>query len=402
MNKFLLSFLCIFLSLSPFNLKANSSSPFEPFTGKIKKNKVRLRLQPTYDSQVLRDLKKNDLILVIDETEDFYVIHPLEDMHAYIFRTFVLDNVVEGQRVNVRLKPELDAPIVAQLNSGDTVNGTVDSNNPKWLEIKIPSHARFYIAKEYVENYGEASLRDRLQRKLQEGNQLLQTTEQMSQLEMEKPFEKIQLENIQTNYAHLIADFLEFPAISQKAQALQSHLSESYIEKKVAYLENKVKDNIVTSTLENKNKQLQAELQLQKSKIARLEKTTSKENAPVSSTTQATYKLPHHMTSWMPVEEQFFNAWAKQTGQHDPNLFYRDQKQSAFKIKGIIEPYNRLVKNKPGDYLLVNSASKLPLAYLYSTLINLQDYVGHEISLLVSPRPNHHYAFPAYFVLSFE
>lgn len=68
---------------------------FEPFTGKITKNKVRLRLQPTYDGPVLKELKRNDLLVILGEVEDFYAVQPPTDIQAYVFRTYVLDNVVE-------------------------------------------------------------------------------------------------------------------------------------------------------------------------------------------------------------------------------------------------------------------------------------------------------------------
>jgi len=389
---------------SPSNFATTSSSSglttFEPFTGRITKNKVRLRLQPTYDGQVLKDFKKNDLIVVVGEADDFYAIQPLSDMRAYIFRTFVLDHVVEGKRVNVRLKPETEAPVVAQLNSGDHVDGKIDANNPKWLEIKMPESTRFYIAKEYVEKYGDAGLRARLEKKQQEVYQLLQTTQAISQAEMQKPFDQINLDSIYSNYQHIQLDFTEFPEAGQKAKELQADLQAAYTAKKVAYLEDKTKNH--ASALEAKNKQLNAELQAHKSKLAQLEQKSDKESALAINASAKPSQMPLNMAVWMPVEEAFFDAWAKQTDQHDPNVFYNDQKKSGFKLKGIIDSYNRPVKNKPGDYMLVNSVSKLPVAYLYSTLINLQDYVGHEVSIIVSPRPNNQYAFPAYFVLSLE
>src|ERR1700759_3607011 len=69
---------------------SNSSSvpsKFEQFTGKITKNKVRLRLQANYEGPVLRELNQNDLVVVLNETEDFYAIQPPSDFRAYIFRT---------------------------------------------------------------------------------------------------------------------------------------------------------------------------------------------------------------------------------------------------------------------------------------------------------------------------
>jgi hypothetical protein len=41
----------------------------------------------------------------------------------------------------------------------------------------------------------------------------------------------------------------------------------------------------------------------------------------------------------------------------------------------------------------------LPIAYLYSTQVDLQGKVGQAVTLQAAPRPNHHFAFPAYFVL---
>ncbi|MCB1112322.1 MAG: hypothetical protein KDK72_06685, partial [Chlamydiia bacterium] len=124
--------------------------PFTAFTGKITRNKVRLRLQPNLDGHILRELKKGDMLVVIGEQDDYYAVQPTQDQKAYIFRTFVLDNTVEGNHVNVRLEPDVDAPIVAQLNTGDRVDGKVSPQNSKWLEITPPSSARYYISKEYV------------------------------------------------------------------------------------------------------------------------------------------------------------------------------------------------------------------------------------------------------------
>jgi len=44
----------------------------------------------------------------------------------------------------------------------------------------------------------------------------------------------------------------------------------------------------------------------------------------------------------------------------------------------------------------------LGVAYLYSTQVNLEDFVGKRVTLLVSPRPNNNFAFPAYYVFEVE
>lgn len=383
------------------------ASNFHPFTGKVSKNKVRLRLQSSYDAPVVRELNRNDLVVVLGETEDFYATQAPIDLRGYVFRTYVLDNVVEGNRVNVRLKPELDAPVISQLNSGDRIDGSIDSKNNKWFEIKLPETTRLYVAKEYIDKAGDVGLKARLDKKRDEANRLFNTTEAMSKIEMQKPFEKIDISGIKANYQHIVADYPEIPETGNKAKEALTSLQDAYTAKKLAYLENQ--SQLSSSTLEN-NKKLEAELQSQKSKVVNLEQQLEKSRQfsaipqPIltASSSQKPTQIPVNMSAWLAVEEHLFNTWAQQTGNHDPKDFYEEQKQQAFVLRGVIEPYTRPVKNRPGDYMLLSSASKLPIAFLYSTHINLQDYIGHEVAILVSPRTNNNFAFPAYFVLSVE
>jgi hypothetical protein len=69
-------------------------------------------------------------------------------------------------------------------------------------------------------------------------------------------------------------------------------------------------------------------------------------------------------------------------------------------VKGTIESYIDSVKDRPGDYLLHKKDGQV--AYLYSTHGDLNQYIGKNVTIQASPRPNNHFAFPAYFVLSIE
>ncbi|MCE2982441.1 MAG: SH3 domain-containing protein [Parachlamydia sp.] len=396
-------------AISPLHKKAEKAQLFVPFTGKVAKSKVRLRYEPSYEGAVWNELAKNDLLLILGETEDFYAVKPPEEAKGYVFRTFVLDNVVEGSRVNIRTQPHLDAPVIGQLNSGDKIEGTIDQNHNKWLEIKLPSSARLYIAKEYVENVGDAQYITRMEKRKLEVNSLLGQTQASSQAEMQKPFNQVNLEGIKANYEHIIAQYGDFPEVVTQAKEHLVNLKEAYLAKKLAFLESQ--SNYASKMLEAKKKQLTEELQNQKFKLASLEQQLEYEqnHKPISaaepSVTQAiakTSQLPVNMSIWLPVEERLYENWAEQTGKSDPHEYYEEQKEHAIILTGIIDPYTRPVKNKPGDYMLINGASKLPVAFLYSTQVNLQELIGHEVSVLVYPRPNNHYAFPAYFVLSYK
>lgn len=383
--------------------KNETSTKLEPFTGKITKNRVRMRLQPSYDAAVLREYNKNDLVLVVGETDDFYAIKPPADFPGYVFRTYILDNIVEGHHVNVRLKPDLEAPIVAKLESGDKVEGSIAATNNKWYEIKLPSSARFYLAKDFIEKVGDSAYKAQYEKKREDVLQLLKTTESLSRAEMQKPFDQMMLDGIKANYQHIMYDFPEFQDLSNKAKEGFASLQEAYTNRRMEYLENQ--SRISSSTVEA-NKKLTAELQTHKAKISTLEDEIQKSREFSSNLSVAPSvkpaQLPVNMSAWIPVEEKLFKAWLDKHGQSNPHDFYEEQKAQSFVLRGIIDVYNRPVKNKPGDYILISSNSKLPTAFLYSTHINLQDYVGHEVSVIVVPRDNNNFAFPAYFVLAVQ
>jgi hypothetical protein len=362
------------------------TEPFTAFTGKILKNKVRLRLNPSLDSPIIQELSRGDLFEVTGETDDFFAVLPSPDKKAYIFRTFVLDNTVEGTRVNVRLEPSTDAPVLAQLNSGDHVEGSISPTNNKWLEITMPESVRFFVAKEYVEKAGDANLVKTLAAKRIEVNQLLNSTYQIGQLELQKPFEEIRLDGIIANYDKIISDYPEFPEQGARARELLKMTEDNYLQKKIAYLEAKAQNNVQPFTPPQEP----------------LNPSDSFASEPTQPTHTHTTEVTAKMTAWSSTEQNLFNEWALTHNEMNMDAFYAEQRDQAKSMTGIVEPYTKAVKNKPGDFLLVNPATHLPIGFLYSTTVNLQDRVGQQVTILASPRDNHHFAYPAFFVLGVE
>ncbi len=101
-----------------------------------------------------------------------------------------------------------------------------------------------------------------------------------------------------------------------------------------------------------------------------------------------------------PLEESLYLAWSSRNEDRSLDEFYDTQRQEGMVITGIVEPYVAPVKMKPGDYVIKDK--DLTKAYLYSTQINLNEYVGKKVTVMVTPRSNNNFAFPAYFVLSVE
>lgn len=399
------------------------SVAFTPFTGKITRNKVRLRQQPNLDGKIIKELARNDLLVIVGEDNEYYLVQAPRGSKAYVFRTFVLDNTIEGNRVNVRLEPDTESPVIAQLNQGDKVDGVVSSLNSKWLEISPPSTTRFFVCKEYVENVGAASLIFTLEKRQEEVNSLLNSTNLISQSELQKPFEEIKLDLIVDNLNKIIKLYADFPDQVARAKEILTRIQDTYTQKKIAYLEAK------TAHLENNSKQLELSTQLrnQQNQFDRLEKTLdntptyasiaperaekkvngSETNNPSISTpdwSQAFYPdgKTEKMISWIATEKELYESWLSIHEGASPSDYYSDEFQDSVALRGKIESYPVAVKNKPGDYILVSIGSNLPIAYLYSTFVDLQEMAGKEITMHVIPRSNNHFAFPAYFVLTAE
>jgi len=404
------------------DIQTQPLQPIDPFTGKITRNKVRMRLQPSLDAPILRELNKDDLLSVVGESDEFYAILPPKDTKAYIFRTYVLDDIVEGNRVNVRLEPAIEAPVIAQLNSGDKVEGIISPLSSKWLEITPPPSTRFYVCKEYIEKIGPPEMLAKLEKRRIEVTSLLNSTALMAENELRKDYRDIHLDPTFSNLKTIIKEYPDFPKHVEAAKGLLTNTQESYLKKKIAYLEGiaygvehkKNSDSSKSSSPQPFEPQPQPELlpipvkpSIPKEIIPdeivleELMNRPPKVNIDWSNAFDSNSKSGK-MALWIPTEQALFDAWLVQEKGTTPQEFYDEQIADAIILKGLVEPYSRSIRNKPGDFLLISSATHLPIAYLYSTHVNLQEFAGQEITLQGVKRPNNNFAFPAYFVISVE
>lgn len=354
---------------------------FEPFTGKVTSNKVRLRNMPNLDGQIIKELKKGDMLVVLEELDEFFAVQAPADIKAFIFRTYVLDNQIEGNHVNVRLAPDLESPIIVKLNAGDPVeNAKISSINSKWYEISPPTSTRFYISKDYVEKIGNASLMATLVKRDAELSQLLQSTLALSQEEMKKAYPEVKLDTITKNYHTIIQNGQDFPQYATQAKEQLAQLQEEYLNKKIAYLEVKAFEKVSPAEA-----------------IALKPEPPKKTIMPTPAVPPQTniYVMP-----WEPKEESLYEFWISQNGKGTLDDFYVDQQKKAVTMHGTLEYYNHAIKNRPGDYILLCDGQ--PIAYLYSTTIDLEAKVGNEISIEAVERPNNHFAYPAYYVLNLK
>ncbi len=379
---------------------AEAAAHFKAFTGKVVGNHVRLRLSSELDSPIIQELSKGDLLVVTGEKNEFYAVEPLHNMHAYIFRSLVLDGVIEGSRVNVRLLPDLESPIVGHLSSGDKVEGKIAEGHPKWLEINVPSKTRFYVAKEYLDYAGGPELKGVRDRKKQDLAKHLEKTEAFTQAEMVKPFNEIEFDKVVHNYQLVSSEYKEFPEAVEKAKSRLGEMQDLFLQKKLAYLEskaNQISKEIARKEQKSLEDTAQAPARARPHSVA-----VSQAKEVIEQQKQAIAMTPSSLeeVSWTPIEEHLYLSWAMSHPNKSIDDFYHDQKNRSFKVNGVLEAYLDPVRNKPGEFIIRDR--DCPVGYAYSTLVDLKPFIGKPVSLQVTARENNHFAFPAYFVLNVE
>jgi uncharacterized protein YgiM (DUF1202 family) len=373
----------------PTALPAKKTETFKPFTGKLTANKVRIRTKADTESPIIRQMSKNDLLLIVGEEGDFYSVEPLKDTKAYIFRSYCLDNVIEASRVNVRLEPHVDAPIIGQLQAGDKIQGTVCSLNHKWLEIAPPKGTKFYVAKEFVSQAGGPDMLANMEKRKLQVEELLTSAYLNADVECKKDYEEMAPQHVFEQFQTIMRNFSDFPQAVTQAKEGLALLKETYLNKKITYLESRAE-------LSSQDKQ-ELIANHKKENLAILGETVKVQ----PSLFDKKVKEMSGLGFWDTLEESLYLSWSAFHSGKSLDDYYAEQKANASVLTGTIERYTYDVKNKPGEYLL-RGTDEAPLAYLYSTQVPLEKFEGKTVTILAAPRPNNHFAFPAYYVFSAE
>ncbi len=355
--------------------RAVPAQPFSQFTGKVTAKKVRVRALPNLESTVIKELPRSEMVVVVGENENFWAIEPPSNTKAYVFRSYIIDNVIEANRVNVRLAPDTESPVIAQLNAGDRVDPVIYAKNNKWAEISAPKSTRFYIAKEFVQNVGGPEVKAQADKRRYSAEQLLDTTSLLSKAELEKPFADINIEKLSRNYQTLVSDFSDLEECAEAAKSALAQMQEAYLQKKIAFLEGK-------------------------SEAAKIHTETIVVQEEKASLLPESDPLNDRMKMWEPIEQALYLNLAAVKDFRNMDEYYEDQLITSVPVTGILEPYSIPVKNKPGDFIVRDR--DLPVAYVYSTHVDLRKYVGKKVTIHGTPRPNNNFAFPAYFALSVD
>ncbi len=124
-----------------------------PFDGEINANMINVRADSTIGSDVICSINRGEPVSVIGQLYDWYKIRIPKGCPAYIHKSLVApldDKTVKvlKNRVNIRLRPEEQSPIIGKANADEIV--TVTGSAGDWFKIEPIASSFGWVNKKFV------------------------------------------------------------------------------------------------------------------------------------------------------------------------------------------------------------------------------------------------------------
>jgi uncharacterized protein YgiM (DUF1202 family) len=121
--------------------------------GEINSDNINIRTDSTVSSEIICVVNKRERLDVLSELYGWYKVRLPSSAPAFIKKDFILlaenkTGKVTGNKVNIRLRPDIKSPILGKLNSGDTVN--ILEANGDWLKIAPVINCFGWINKSFI------------------------------------------------------------------------------------------------------------------------------------------------------------------------------------------------------------------------------------------------------------
>ncbi len=117
--------------------------------GTVTAETLRMRSKPNTKSEIIGQLKKGDIIQVIEEKDGWLKIVAPQEVEVWLSAEFIENGVITGDKVNVRAGPNVAYNIVGQLVKGDVVE-VMEIKNDIWARIRGTEKLQVWVSGTYV------------------------------------------------------------------------------------------------------------------------------------------------------------------------------------------------------------------------------------------------------------
>ncbi len=181
-----------------------------PYTAEIVAHDVNVRAGSHLNYEIITQLNKGELVLVVGDRRGWKKIKMPEGALCWVSERYVKDNVVIGNRVNIRAGAGLKFNVLCQLNRDHVVNVKKISDDGQWLGIEPPEHAYAWIKKDFIKYKGKPEVYEAYIEKKQNCRSLFAQVERYKD-ECLKKKEDIPFDMIIYQYKEIIKKYPNFP-----------------------------------------------------------------------------------------------------------------------------------------------------------------------------------------------
>lgn len=205
-----------------------------PFAGVISGDRVNIRAGGNLNFEILTQLNRDDKVIVLDRSPDWYKIKIPESSAVFISQKYVkrLRGVyqVNADRVNVRAGAGLNYNVIGQLNSGDRI--TVLEKKGDWYRVRPPVDFAAWVYRDFVKYYSTVEGHLRKEKSKKELKKKFAELNAQAAIELNKPPEEAQLQPLLEEYGHFIELYADYPeAVSAGKKLKELRLKKTEIDR---------------------------------------------------------------------------------------------------------------------------------------------------------------------------
>lgn len=115
---------------------------------RVKTDRVNLRARPELNAEVVAQVQTDDRLAVVSVQPEWVEVVPPDNVDVWAFREFIKDGVVSVNRLNIRAGPGINFSIVGSIPQGQPV--AVRGQFGEWVKV-APANATLWVSREFVE-----------------------------------------------------------------------------------------------------------------------------------------------------------------------------------------------------------------------------------------------------------
>jgi hypothetical protein len=112
-------------------------------------DRVSLRAKPDLNGDLLERAMRGEEMVCLEKTNGWVAVQAPESLDFWVAGEYVVNGVIQPEKLNVRSGPSLNYSVVAVLSKGDTVSLRGEFND--WLKIAPPQGSKVWISEDFVE-----------------------------------------------------------------------------------------------------------------------------------------------------------------------------------------------------------------------------------------------------------